>query len=470
MQRVADAPDHLEAHEAGQREDDEVAHEAGRGIDADQQHDDGADRQQGHLALGLRLERRDLRCLALLGSQLLGLLLRFLRRDGLDLRRRRREGHGLLVRDGRAADNVIFHVVVDDAVFLGRKVRHHVTDVGGVERRALGRHPRREIGVTDDGNPIVRNDFLVRLGQLAVAATLGGKVDDDRTGFHQLDHVLGPQHRRGPVRDQGGGDDDVDVRRQFAELLQLRFTELGARGRRIAARRRAVGLGFGEVQVDELGAHGFDLLCHFGPHVERIGDRTQRGRGSDGGQTGHAGADDQHLGRGHLARRRHLSGEEAAKVVARLDHRAVTGDVGHGRQRVHFLRARNPRHHVHRDDGGAGICRFFHQLFVRAGVEERDQRLVGAQHVDLGIARRTHLGDDVGSREQRLCIGHDLDPGSGIGFVQKARPQAGACLDNAFMTKFFQRRGAVRRHGHTVLTVENFLGCSYFHRIDPLMS
>jgi seryl-tRNA(Sec) selenium transferase len=63
------------------------------------------------------------------------------------------------------------------------------------------------------------------------------------------------------------------------------------------------------------------------------------GRRADGGKTRDACADHQHLGRRHLAGGGHLAGKEAAEIVARLDHRAVAGDVGHRRQRVHLLRA-----------------------------------------------------------------------------------------------------------------------------------
>jgi hypothetical protein len=83
----------------------------------------------------------------------------------------------------------------------------------------------------------------------------------------------------------------------------------------------------------------------------------KRGRGADGGKACHTGADHQHLGRRHLARGGHLTGEEAAEIVARLDHGAVTGDVGHRRQRVHLLRAADARHHVHGDDRLAPLWR-----------------------------------------------------------------------------------------------------------------
>jgi hypothetical protein len=78
----------------------------------------------------------------------------------------------------------------------------------------------------------------------------------------------------------------------------------------------------------------------------------ERGRGADRGKPGDARADHQHLGRRHLARRGDLAGEEAAEIVARLDHRAIARDIGHRRQRVHLLGAADPRHHVHGQRGG----------------------------------------------------------------------------------------------------------------------
>ena len=171
-------------------------------------------------------------------------------------------------------------------------------------------------------------------------------------GFIACYHVGRPQLRRRPAGDQGGGDDDVDLRRELAELGELLLAELGARGRGIAAGGGPV-LRLLELEEDELRAHGLDLLGHLGAHVEGIGDGAERGRGADGGQPGDAGADHQHLGRRHLAGGRDLAGEEAAEVVAGLDHGAVAGDVGHRGERVHLLGARDARHHVHGDDGGA---------------------------------------------------------------------------------------------------------------------
>ena len=159
------------------------------------------------------------------------------------------------MRDGRAADDVILHVVIDLPVLLGREVGHQVADVGRVERRGLRRHPAREIGVADDHHAVLGDDLVVLDGHLAVAAALGGEVHDHRAGLHGLDHVLGPELGRLAVGDQRRRDDDIHVGRKLAELRQLRLLELGARGLGVAADFRAVLLLFLEVEIDEFRAH-----------------------------------------------------------------------------------------------------------------------------------------------------------------------------------------------------------------------
>ena len=79
---------------------------------------------------------------------------------------------------------------------------------------------------------------------------------------------------------------------------------------------------------------------------------AERGAYGHGGKPRDPGADDENLGRRHLASRRDLPREEASESVRRLDHGAVTGDVGHRGERVQLLRARDARHAVHREHGG----------------------------------------------------------------------------------------------------------------------
>ena len=227
---------------------------------------------------------------------------------------------------GGAADDVVFHIDGDPAVFLGCQVVQHMTDIGGVECRALRCHPAWEIGIADNLHAIVGGDDLVGDGQVAVAALFRRKVDDNRTRLHQRDHFGRPQFRCRPAWDQRCGDHDVDFRGLFAEQRHFLFDEFW-RGRfRVAALSRSVLL---EFQHQEFGAHGFDLFGDLGANVESADNRAKRSRGADGGKAGDAGADHQNFGRWYLAGGGDLAGEEPAELVAGLDHGAIAGDVRH---------------------------------------------------------------------------------------------------------------------------------------------
>ena len=235
-------------------------------------------------------------------------------------------------------------------------------------------------------------------------------------GFIACDHVGRPQLRRRPARDQGGGDDDVDLRRELAELGELLLAERGARGRGIAAGGGTV-LRLLEGEEDELRAHRLDLLGDFRPHVEGIGDGPQAGRRADRGEPGHAGSHHQHLGRRHLAGGGDLTGEEAAEMVAGLDHGAVTGDVGHRGERVHLLGARDARHHVHGHDGGTLFPAQLEEIRVLRRPEERDQRLTFRKPTGFTLLRRTNLGDYICCGPERSGGRHDLDAHRPIGSI-----------------------------------------------------
>ena len=138
---------------------------------------------------------------------------------------------------------------------------------------------------------------------------------------------------------------------------------------------------------------------------------------------GDAGADDEHLRRLHAPGRRHLPGEETPEVLRRLDDRAVAGDVGHRRQRVHPLRARDARDGVHRQHGHLARRQPLEQLLVLRRPDEADQRrrppsadrpracrrpsadrLPDLQHhVRLGVERRGVRRDASRPPRRRCC-------------------------------------------------------------------
>ena len=161
-----------------------------------------------------------------------------------------------------------------------------------------------------------RIDGLARLGQLAVAAGLGGQVDDHGAGAHRLDHVGGDQDRRGPAGDERGGDDDVGV----GDVLGQRAPARGGGSPRRAPwrSRRAV----------SASSSGSSISRNFAPRLSTCSlttgrtsnarhDRAEPAGGGDGLQAGHAGAQDQHLGRRRRCRRRSSAAGRSAGARSR---------------------------------------------------------------------------------------------------------------------------------------------------------
>ena len=143
---------------------------------------------------------------------------------------------------------------------------------------------------------------------------------------------------------QRGGDDDVHVLRLLGEGRELGLLEALTHHLGVTADTGAFLL---VIDGNELGAHRLHLFGDFRARVVGAHDGAEADCGTQRGETGDAGADDEDLGGRHLAGGRDLAGEEAAEVVSRLDDRAVAGDVGHGGQRIQLLGARDPRHAVH---------------------------------------------------------------------------------------------------------------------------
>ena len=240
VQRMRNAPDNLEADKAGERKDDEMAHEFLRRIKADQSHHQPANNQQAHLCACRFAEGEDFLRPLFLCRQFLRFFLRLLCGNRLHLRRWRRIGDLALIGNRRPANDIIFHIVIDLAVFFGRQIGHHVTNIGGIERRGLGRHAAWKIRIADNGDAVFGHDLLIGHGQIAIAAPFSRKVDNDGAGLHRRHHIRQPELRRIATGDQRCRDDDVDIRRQFAEFLQLLFAEFRRRRRGIPAGRSAI--------------------------------------------------------------------------------------------------------------------------------------------------------------------------------------------------------------------------------------
>ena len=83
---------------------------------------------------------------------------------------------------------------------------------------------------------------------------------------------------------------------------------------------------------------------------------------------------------------------------ARLDHRAIAGDVRHRRQRVHLLRAADARHLIHREHGDLARGERGDQRLVLRRIQERDQARALAQLRDLRRSRAARTLSTMSAR------------------------------------------------------------------------
>ena len=102
-------------------------------------------------------------------------------------------------------------------------------------------------------------------------------------------------------------------------------------------------------------------------------------------QTSDASTDDEDFGRRNLACRSDLATEGASVGECRLDDGAVTGDIGHRRQCVHRLGARNARDHIHAETGDASCGQLLGKGEVLAGMEKGDEDGSCAHEGDLVV-------------------------------------------------------------------------------------
>src|SRR5690606_10556882 len=113
-----------------------------------------------------------------------------------------------------------------------------------------------------DRDAVAALEGLAGPGQLAVAAGLGGEVDDHAAGLHAGDHRRADDLRRRPSRHRRSGHDHVDVAQVFAEAaLLLGALLVGQRARIAALADRA------DAEVEELATQRLDLLARLRAHV-----------------------------------------------------------------------------------------------------------------------------------------------------------------------------------------------------------
>ena len=182
---------------------------------------------------------------------------------------------------------MISSLEVERELAAGREVLQQREDVAGVELARVERHHRRQVREADDRDALA-DGLDAGLRELAVAAGLGGEIDDAAAGAHVRDGGGGDQPRSGAAGDQRRRDHDVEVGQPLLERRLLGRLLLGRELLRVAA----LGLLALHAELEEPGAERLDLLLHRRAHVERGDDGAEPPRGRDRLQARDAGAHD----------------------------------------------------------------------------------------------------------------------------------------------------------------------------------
>ena len=215
-------------------------------------------------------------------------------------------------------------------------------------------------------------------------------------------------------------------------------------------------------QVQELAAQRFDLLAGFRAHVETFHRRTEPARGGDRLQPGHAGTDDQHLGRTDGAGGGGQHREEARRQLGGDQHRLVAGHAGLGTEHVHGLGAGGARQAFQREGLDGARLQGGTTGLVGLGMQGADQ---GGALPEPGDGRRRwrlHAQDQLGAGA-RIVAGQ-LRTGVDIGLVGDARAQPGTGFHVHPGTGGDQLLHRFRRGRHTLLARRGLLQHQHLHR------
>ncbi len=158
----------------------------------------------------------------------------------------------------------------------------------------MQRNGAGEVFDADDRHAVVV-DHLAGLCQFAIAAALGGEVDDHAAKFHLIHRVGGDEFGSRFAGHERRGDDDVAVGDHLCHQRSLPDESFLGLGFGVAT--FVLGVGGVEWKLDESRADRLHLLLDRRANVVSAYDGAHAFGGRDGLQPRHAGADDEHLRR-----------------------------------------------------------------------------------------------------------------------------------------------------------------------------
>ncbi len=287
-------------------------------------------------------------------------------RGGL-LNLRWRPGNFAIVGHHGCADDDVFRVDFDFPV-IGHVVEE-VEKVCPIEFTGLCGNGAGEVSQADDGDAVPLDDF-VRFGEGTVPTLGCREVNDDRSVTHGFHHSRSDQLRGWFARNEGSGDDDIDIHGLPGKEFHFGIDELLAHGLGVAAFPCAI---LFKIEHEELPTKALYLVCHGRAGVKCADDCPEGTGRPNGGQPGYPSPDHEHLGRGDFTRGCNLPGKETSEMVGRLNDRPIAGDIGHRAECVHLLRPSDPRDAVHGEGGHLLFGQSFDQCFVLGGPDEADE-------------------------------------------------------------------------------------------------
>ena len=270
-----------------------------------------------------------------------------------------------VVRDHRVGNDVVVHVDRELAVLVDHEGQQ-VLQVLRVHLAGVNRHRARQIERSDDRDTMAVDD-LALLGQLAVAASFGGEVDDDRPGRHALDGRSRDQPWSRTSRHGRSRDDHVRFGGALGQTFLLPPKDVVGRFLGIPACAGKVGAG---IDLDVLAAETLDLLFHDRSCVIGFDHRAESASGADRHQSGNAGSDDQHLGRRDVAGGGGEQREELRQLIGGDQHCLVAADGRLRGEGVHVLSACGARNRVHAERGDLALLQMLDQIGVDHRREE----------------------------------------------------------------------------------------------------